>query len=172
MSAGDDSPPLIELGSVGAPYGVRGWIKVRSYTDPPERVFEKRRLQLVLRDRSETYQIESTGRSGGQLTAKLRGVDDRDQAKSLTGASIVVARDELPPRAAGDFYQTDLIGCDVVNRSGVRLGVVRCFIETPAHTIMVVQGQKEIWIPAVPQHLQRVDLKARRVVVNWDEPAE
>ena len=172
MSAGDDSPPLIELGSVGAPYGVRGWIKVRSYTDPPERVFEKRRLQLVLRGRSETYQIESTGRSGGQLTAKLRGVDDRDQAKSLTGASIVVARDELPPRAAGDFYRTDLIGCDVVNRSGVRLGVVRCFIETPAQPIMVVQGQKEIWIPAVPQHLQRVDLKARRVVVNWDEPAE
>ena len=171
MSAGDDSPPLIELGSVGAPYGVRGWIKVRSYTNPPERVFEKRRLQLVLRGRSETYQIESTGRSAGQLTAKLRGVDDRDQAKSLTGASIVVARAELPPRAAGDFYQTDLIGCEVVNRSGVRLGVVRCFIETPAHTIMVVQGQKEIWVPAVPQHLQRVDLKARRVVVNWDEPA-
>ncbi|HMD74008.1 MAG TPA: ribosome maturation factor RimM [Steroidobacteraceae bacterium] len=171
MSAGDDSPPLIELGSVGAPYGVRGWIKVRSYTEPPERVFEKRRLQLVLRGRSETYQIESTGRSGGQLTAKLRGVDDRDQARSLTGASIVVARDELPPRAAGDFYQTDLIGCEVVNRSGVRLGVVRCFIETPAHTIMVVQGQQEIWVPAVPQHLQRVDLKARRVVVNWDEPA-
>jgi len=171
LSAGDDSPPLIELGSVGAPYGVRGWIKVRSYTEPPERVFEKRRLQLVLRGRSETYQIESTGRSGGQLTAKLRGVDDRDQARSLTGASIVVARDELPPRAAGDFYQTDLIGCEVVNRSGVRLGVVRCFIETPAHTIMVVQGQQEIWVPAVPQHLQRVDLKARRVVVNWDEPA-
>ncbi len=172
MSAGDDAPRLIELGSVGAPHGVRGWIRIRSFTDPPERLFEKRRLQLVRRGNSETYQIESTGRSGGQLTAKQRGNDDRDQAKALTGASIVVARDELPERAAGDFYQTDLIGCEVVDRSGLRLGVVRCFVETPAHAIMVVQGQKEIWVPAVPQHLQRVDLKARRVVVNWDEPAE
>jgi 16S rRNA processing protein RimM len=171
MSAGDDSPPLIELGSVGAPFGVRGWIKVRSYTEPPERVFDKRRLQLVRRGNSETYQIESTGRSGGQLTAKLRGVDDRDQARALTGASIVVSRDELPERAPGDFYQTDLIGCEVVNRAGEHLGVVRYFVETPAHTMMVVHGQKEIWVPAVPQHLQRIDLKARRVVVNWDEPA-
>lgn len=172
MSAGDDSPQLVELGSVGAPFGVRGWIKVRSYTDPPERVFEKRRLRLVQRGGSETYQIESTGRSGGHLTAKLQGVDDRDQAKALTGASIVVPRDELPCRAPGDFYQTDLIGCEVVNRSGERLGVVRYFVETPAHTMMVVQGQKEIWVPAVPQHLQRVDLKARCIVVNWDESAD
>ncbi len=171
MSAGDESPPLIELGSIGAPFGVRGWIKVRSYTDPPERVFAKRCLQLVRRGRTETYQIESTGRSAGQLTAKLRGIDDRDLAKALTGASIVVPRDELPERAPGDFYRTDLIGCEVVNRRGERLGIVRCFVETPAHAMMVVQGGKEIWVPAVPQHLQRIDLKARRVVVNWDEPA-
>jgi 16S rRNA processing protein RimM len=124
-----------------------------------------------MRGKSETYLIESTGRSGGQLTAKLQGVNDRDQAKALTGASIVVPRDELPAQAEGDFYQADLIGCEVVDRAGVSLGTVRCFVETPAHPIMVVEGRKEIWVPAVPRHLQRIDLKARRVVVNWDEPA-
>jgi 16S rRNA processing protein RimM len=173
MSAGDTSPPLIELGSVGAPFGVRGWVKVRSFTDPPERVFEKRRLRLLRPGAAVVeFQIESTGRSAGLLTAKLRGVDDRDQARILTGAAIVVQRDELPPRDDKDFYQADLIGCDVINAEGRHLGVVRYFVDTPAHTVMVVQGEREVWVPAVPKHLQRVDLSARRVFVNWDVTAE
>jgi 16S rRNA processing protein RimM len=173
MSAGDVSPPLIELGSVGAPFGVRGWIKVRSFTDPPERVFGKRSLWLVHQATDAVeYQIESTGRSGGQLTAKLHGVDDRDQARSLTGSRIVVRRDELPPSDDRDFYQADLIGCDVMNHAGLHLGVLRYFVETPAHTMMVVQGDREFWVPAVPKHLQRVDLAARQVIVNWDVAAE
>jgi len=108
---GDDAPPLIELGAVGAPFGVRGWIKVRSYTDPPERLFDKRRLQLRRHGSTETYRIESTGRSGGQLTAKLVGVDDRDQAIALRGAAIVVPRSDLPEQASQDFYRADLVGC-------------------------------------------------------------
>jgi 16S rRNA processing protein RimM len=171
-STGVASPSLVELGSVGAPFGVRGWIKVRSYTDPPERVFEKRRLQLLRQGAPETYAIESTGRSGGQLTAKLVGVDDRDRATALRGAAIVVPRADLPDNRGQDFYRSDLIGCEVVNLAGRSLGLVDHFIETAAHALMVVRGEAEFWVPAVPQHLRRVDLGARRVVVDWDEPAE
>jgi 16S rRNA processing protein RimM len=168
---GEDSPSLVEMGCVGAPFGVRGWVKVRSYMDPPERVFEKRRLQLLRQGATETYAIESTGRSGGQLTAKLAGVDDRDRATALRGAAIVVPRADLPPSSAQDFYRSDLLGCEVVNVAGRRLGVVDHFIETSAHALMVVRGEAEFWVPAVPQHLRRVDLGLRRVVVDWDEPA-
>jgi ribosomal 30S subunit maturation factor RimM len=59
-----------------------------------------------------------------------------------------------------------------VNLAGVRLGVVAHFIEIPAHALMVVRGEREYWVPAVPQHLRRVDLRARRVVVDWDDPAD
>jgi 16S rRNA processing protein RimM len=169
---GEGTPSLVELGCVGAPFGVRGWVKVRSYMDPPERVFEKRRLQLLQHGTAETYKIESTGRSGGQLTAKLAGVDDRDRAAALRGAVIVVARADLPQSPRHDFYRGDLLGCEVVNVAGCRLGVVDHFIETPAHALMVVRGEAEFWIPAVPRHLRRVDLGSRRVVVDWDEPAE
>lgn len=169
---GEDSPPLVEVGSVGAPFGVRGWIKVRSFTDPPERVFEQRCLQLMQRGSPATYKIESTGRSGGRLTAKLAGVDDRDQARALTGAAIVVPRSELPAGDKREFYMADLVGCDVFNRDGRRLGLLSHFVETPAHTLMVVQGDREYWVPAVPRHLQRVDLPARQVFVNWDDAAE
>jgi len=169
---GDESSALIELGLVGAPFGVRGWVKLRSHTDPPERLLEHRSLQLGLGGTWRTYRLEASGRSGGRLTAKLAGIDDRDQAQALRGAQVCVPRSELPQRDDRDFYRADLLGCEVVNLAGVRLGVVQHFVETPAHALMVVRGAKEYWVPAVPQHLRRVDLQARQVVVDWADAAE
>ena len=168
----DESSALIELGLVGAPFGVRGWVKLRSHTDPPERLLEHRSLQLGLGGTWRTYKLEASGRSGGRLTAKLAGIDDRDQAQALRGARICVPRSELPQREDRDYYRADLIGCEVVNLAGVHLGIVQHFVETPAHALMVVRGTQEYWVPAVAQHLRRVDLQARRVTVDWNDAAE
>jgi 16S rRNA processing protein RimM len=171
MSMSGESSSLIELGVVGAPFGVRGWVKLRSFTDPPERLLKHRDVQLKVGGAWVAYRIEASGRSGGQLTAKLAGVDDRTQAQALRGAQVCVPRSELPQRDDKDFYRADLIGCEVVNLAGVRLGTVLHFIETPAQVLMVVRGDREHWVPAVPQHLRRVDLQARRVVVDWNDAA-
>jgi 16S rRNA processing protein RimM len=185
-----ESSSLIELGVVGAPFGVRGWVKLRSFTDPPDRLLQHRSVQLLVGGAWVAYKIEASGRSGGQLTAKLSGVNDRDQAGVLRGAQIGVPRAELPQRDDKDFYRADLIGCEVVNLAGRYLGKVQHFVETPAQVLMVVRGgaavpgegesrgdkestgAKEYWVPAVPQHLRRVDLTARRVLVDWDDAAE
>jgi len=163
----DESSALIQLGFVGAPFGVRGWIKLRSHTDPPERLLDHRHLVLGRGSVWHDYRIEASGRSGGALTVKLAGVEDRDQAQALRGAQVCVPRSELPQRADQDFYRADLIGCDVVNLQGTGLGKVQHFVETPAQVLMVVRGAHEYWIPAVPQHLRRVELQARRVIVDW-----
>jgi 16S rRNA processing protein RimM len=163
-----ESSALMQLGFVGAPFGVRGWIKLRSHTDPPERLLEHRSLRIGRGDAWQSYRIEASGRSGGALTVKLAGVEDRNQAQALRGAQICVPRSELPQRNDKDFYRADLIGCEVVNLDGIGLGVVQHFIESPAQVLMVVRGAQEFWIPAVPQHLRRVDLAARRVVVDWN----
>lgn len=168
---GGESSALIQLGFVGAPFGVRGWIKIRSHTDPPERLLEYRSLRIGLGSVWQKYAIEASGRSGGALTVKLAGVEDRDQAQALRGAQVCVPRSDLPPRDDKDFYRADLIGCEVVNLEGIGLGRVRHFIETPTQVLMVVRGSQEFWIPAVPQHLRRVDLQARRVVVDWSAGA-
>jgi 16S rRNA processing protein RimM len=165
----DDPSALIQLGFVGAPFGVRGWIKLRSHTDPPERLLEHRSLVLGQGGVWQNYRIEASGRSGGALTVKLAGVEDRDQAQALRGAQVCVPRSELPQRESRDFYRADLIGCEAVNLDGISLGKVQHFIESPAQVLMVVRGTREYWIPAVPQHLRRVDLPARRVVVDWSE---
>ncbi len=163
----DESSALIQLGIVGAPFGVRGWVKLRSHTDPPERLLEHRSVRIGRGADWVLYRIEASGRSGGALTVKLAGVEDRDQARALRGADVCVARSELPQRDAKDFYRADLIGCEVVDLQGTELGVVQHFIETPAQVLMVVRGEREFWIPAVARHLRRVDLQARRVVVDW-----
>jgi 16S rRNA processing protein RimM len=163
-----ESTSLIEIGVVGAPFGVRGWVKLRSFTDPPDRLLTHRSLKLHLRGAWRSYSVEASGRSGGQLTVKLAGVEDRNAAQALRGAPVAVLRSELPPRESKEFYRADLIGCEVVNLAGVRLGVVQHFVEIPAHALMVVRGEREFWVPAVPQHVRRVDLEARRVVVDWD----
>ena len=168
---GDESSALIQLGFVGAPFGVRGWVKLRSHTDPPERLLEHRSLRIGRGTVWQNYRIEDSGRSGGALTVKLMGVEDRDQAQALRGAEVCVLRSELPQRDDRDFYRADLIGCEVVNLEGIVLGQVLHFIETSAQVLMVVRGTQEFWIPAVPQHLRRVDLQARRVVVDWDAAA-
>jgi 16S rRNA processing protein RimM len=164
----DESSALIQLGFVGAPFGVRGWIKLRSHTEPPERLLDHRSLVLGQGSVWQNYRIEASGRSGGQLTVKLTGVEDRDQAQALRGSQVCVLRSELPQRDDKDFYRADLIGCGVVNLGGHELGIVQHFIETPAQVLMVVRGEQEHWIPAVPRHLRRVDLQARRVVVDWN----
>ncbi len=163
-----ESSALIQLGFVGAPFGVRGWVKLRSHTDPPERLLDHRILTIGHGSVRRDYRIESSGRSGGALTVKLSGVEDRDQAQALRRAQVCVLRSELPQRDDKDFYRADLIGCEVVNLEGEGLGTVLHFMETPAQVLMVVRGTHEFWIPAVPQHLRRVDLQARRVVVDWN----
>src|SRR5580692_13176539 len=101
----DESSALIQLGVVGAPFGVRGWVKLRSHTDPPERLLEHRNLQIGREGSWLTYRVEASGRSGGALTAKLSGVEDRDQAAALRGAQVSVPRSELAQRGAKDFYR-------------------------------------------------------------------
>jgi 16S rRNA processing protein RimM len=164
----DETSALIQLGFVGAPFGVRGWIKLRSHTDPPERLLEHRSLRIGQGSVWRSYRIEASGRSGGALTVKLAGIEDRDQAQALRGAQVCVPRSELPQRDDRDYYRADLIGCEVVNLEGIVLGQVLHFIETPAQVLMVVRGTQEFWIPAVPQHLRRVDLAQRRLVVDWN----
>ena len=169
---GGDSSTLIHVGFVGAPFGVRGWVKLRSHTSPPERLLEHGSLNVGRDGAWVEYRIEGRGRSGGVPTAKLAGIEDRDQAAALRGSHISVPRADLPPKDDKDFYRADLIGCEVVNLDGVGLGRVQHFVESAAQALMVVRGDREYWVPAVARYLRRVDLTERRVVVDWEAAAD
>jgi 16S rRNA processing protein RimM len=101
--------------------------------------------------------------------AQLEGVASREAAGALRGAEIGVPRESLPPLAQNEHYQADLVGLVVVNREGVALGALRDFVESGAHPIArVIDGNGvERLIPWVPQHVDRVDVAAHRIDVDW-----
>jgi len=153
---------------VGAPWGVKGWIHVDSYTDPPDGILEYRQwtLRLGSGERITRGLIEGHPHSD-RIVARLEGVEDRDRAAALNGAVIEVARAELPPTGEREYYQADLLGLMVRNLDGAELGKVGYFLDTPTGPMMVVKGQREYWIPAVPKHLSKVDLAAGLILVDW-----
>ena len=169
----------IELGRIGAPFGLAGWVHVSSYTDPPEALLNYRAWRLRTTGAETRVATVAEARAhGARLVARLTDVEDRDAAAKLTGARIEVEREALPALPARQFYRADLIGLEVHNTEGRVLGTVAHFVDAPAGTVMVVQERRgegrgavrEHWVLADPTHLVQVDLSAGRVRVDW--PAE
>lgn len=167
----EDRPPRnVKLGRVLGAVGLRGGLKVHSYTDPPENLLEHKVWQLAdAAGQRAPYAVAEATFDGRWIRARLAGVEDRDAADLLRGRDIEVARSALPPTAAREYYRDDLVGLRVLTLSGAELGRVRHFIEAPAEPVMVVQGVREHWVPAVPQYLRRVDLERGEIVVDWPD---
>ena len=160
----------VELGRVGAPFGVRGWMHVDSYTDPPEGLLEY--PQWVLRVGSGdriTRTLAEGHPQGDRLVARLEGVEDRDAASALTGAVIEVQRARMPPPGKRQYYRADLIGLAVQNLEGAQLGRVAQFVDAPTGPVMVVRDTegKEHWVLATPQYLRKVEVDAGLIRVDW-----
>ena len=162
----------VELGRIGSPYGVLGWVHIQSFTDPPEGVLDYRIWDLRLGPGSQASHRLVEGRLQGRgVVARLEGVADRDAAALLRGALIEVRRSALPPPGKGEYYRTDLIGFVVRNQDGVELGKLDHFVDGTASPMMVVVGAEEYWIPAIPQYLRKVDLEGRSLSVDWPADA-
>lgn len=161
----------LTLGQIVGAHGVRGGLKVRSFTDPPEALLDSVEWSVVFPD-GRRLELELLGGSShrGQLRVALGTVQDRNAAEALVGAWVQVRRDLLPPLAEREYYRDDLLDFEVINLEGVRMGRVSHFVDLPAGAAMVVRGgAMEHWIPAAPSHLRRVELDNRQLVVDWPE---
>lgn len=159
----------VALGRLGGAWGVRGWLRVESFTDPADAVLDYRRWTLVQPGREPLEVTPREGRLQGQsLVVHLEGIDDRDAALALRGSTVTVPRSALPPAGEGEHYWTDLVGLEVVNVEGVSLGRIEGLFETGANDVMVVRGDRERLLPYVPdQVVLRVDVAAGRMEVDW-----
>ena len=169
-----NKPRAIEVGRLGAAHGVRGWLRVQSYTDPPQRLFEWSTWQLQAQSKDkigairEVKLLEARPQGNGWI-ARLQGVEERDAASRLTGQMILVEYEALPPTEGREHYRDDLVGFEVKNLDGVLLGAVDHYIDTPGNTVMVIQGEREHLVPVTREHLRSVDKDARSLVVDWPE---
>jgi len=149
---------LIEFGRVAGAYGVRGWLRV--VVDEPEILARQPLWRLA----GAEFEVQQTKIHSGTLLAKLQGIDNPEQAKTLKGKAVQIPR---PEAGEGRYYWSDLVGLQVVNGQGVVLGVVKQMSSNGAHDVMEVAGERTRLLPFVPAYVLRVDLRARRIEVDW-----
>jgi 16S rRNA processing protein RimM len=164
-----DTDRFIRLGEICGVYGIKGWVKLLSFTDPRGNLLQYPKWLLERGDRREPFAVEASREGGKILTAKLAGIDDREAAAALMGAGIVVPRESLPECAPGEYYWADLVGLSVQSRSGEHLGRVERLIATGANDVLVLDGDGGRMIPFVQGDVViDVDLAGGVIVVDWD----
>lgn len=161
----DDSQIIV--GRIVGIYGVRGWVKVVSHTDPRENILTYRPWRVRIKGQWRTMEADDGRIQGKGLVAHLQGYDDRDQARELVGSDVAILREQLPALQQGEYYWSDLIGLQVVTVDGVSLGRVDHMIETGANDVLAVHDDRERLIPYIPDVIKEVDLEAGVIRVDW-----
>jgi 16S rRNA processing protein RimM len=166
---------MIVLGRIVAPYGIRGWLKIKPFGDDPDAW--RTMQQWWLADQAESdawqaYSVETFRHHGGSWIVKLAGVDDRGGAEKLDGWYVGAPREAMPETVKDEYYWADLVGLAVMNEQGELLGKVDSLVETGAHQVLLVKGSengepRERLLPFVSQVVKEVDVAGGRICVDW-----
>lgn len=166
----------IVVGKLGASYGIKGWLKVFSYTEESESIFSYQPWLVKVKGEWKEFRVESWKRHGQGMVAKLEGLNVREDAQMLTNAEVAIQSDKLPALSDEEFYWRELFGMTVVTTEGYDLGKVTDILETGSNDVLVVKanlkdafGQKERLIPFLDEQvIKSIDRTAQRIEVDWD----
>jgi len=173
IHSGDTSETLVTLGVINGVYGVKGWVKVYSFTSPIENILNFKTWQLCKKNQNKVVRLEGGKRHGKGIIAKLAGYDDRSEVEVLLKSEIRIARGLLPELPKGEYYWSDLKGLQVTNMANVNFGKVDHLFETGANDVMVVIGDKERLIPFVQDiYIKDINLQEKTMLVDWPEDFE
>lgn len=179
LDAAEMPADAVEVGRILDAWGIQGWFKVLPYSANPEALFSSKQWFLLPSEIGQkTFSgvaklaIKEAKVHSDTVVASARAVDDRNAAEALRGSRIFVARSSFPSTDEDEYYWVDLIGLAVVNREGAELGAVKELLSTGAQTVLVIQYQQEgkvqeRMIPFVSIYIDKVDLSARRILVDW-----
>lgn len=159
----------VTLGRLGSPFGVKGWLRVQSYTRPPEQIFAYPLWHIGGGGQWTHMRLEEVQTQGKGWIVRLAGIMDRDAAVALSGTTVAIPRADLPPPEDGTYYWMDLIGLRVIALDGLELGRVASLMETGANDVLIVEGAEERLIPFIqPDVVRRIDLDQNLIEVDWD----
>jgi len=161
----------VVLGRVAGVFGVRGQLKIESWTDPREAIFDYPEWRIAPPGSPEEQLLQHReGRSQGKgLVVRLPGIESPEQGREWVGAEIRVLREQLPETAPGEYYWTDLEDLQVETTDGLSLGRVSHLVSTGSNDVLVVVGDRERLIPFLqPDTVRSVDIAAGRLIVDWD----
>jgi len=156
------------MGRVMAPWGVKGALKIEPFGSGSGSLCKYSAWWVGKPGKLSEVAVAECRAHGAYLVARFRGCDSPEKAGAYRGAEVALKRGDLPEPAEHEFYQVDLIGLEVVNERGERLGRVAGFITTGANDVMRVAHESgERLLPATAEVIRRVDLAAGTVEVDW-----
>ncbi|HUW98856.1 MAG TPA: ribosome maturation factor RimM [Acidiferrobacter sp.] len=159
----------IEVGRVIGAYGIKGWLRVASYTADSEAVLAYRPWRFRWKNGAVEVPTLLEARVHGKgLVVHLAECTDRDVAETWAGVVIEVPAVALPPLDTGEYYWGQLVGLVVETTDGVSLGTVSELLATGANDVLVVQGERERLIPYIADVVRGVETEQGRIVVAWD----
>lgn len=162
--------PLICVGALAGAFGVKGEVRLKSFTATPEDIADY--APLTSEDGLHSFDVTLTGQTSGALTARLSGVDTKEQADALRGTQLYVPRTRLPGLPDDEFYHADLIGLEVVDTGGTTLGLVRAVLNHGATDLLEIHspGRSEtVLLPFTREVVPTVDLAAGRIIADPPE---
>jgi 16S rRNA processing protein RimM len=155
------------MGRIVAPYAIKGWIKLQTFTEHLDGLLGYPVWHLGREGNWREYRLLDGKVHGQTLLASLEGVNDRDASEALQGMEVAVLRNEMPEADEDEYYWDELVGLAVANIQGEALGRVVGLLETGAHDVLQVQGERMRLIPFVEAYIQSVDVAAGTIVVDW-----
>ncbi|WP_373976467.1 ribosome maturation factor RimM [Chitinibacter sp. SCUT-21] len=159
---------LVVMGYISGAFGIQGWVSLIADTQYADSLLDYKTWWLGKNGQWKSYQVADAHVQPKKLGAKLQGVNDRDVAFSLKGCEIAVPRSEMPELEEDEYYWADLIGLEVLNSQGERLGVIEKLFETGANDVIVVKdGDVERLVPFVGHVVLDVNLETRVMRVDW-----
>ncbi len=157
------------VGKISGVYGIKGWVKVHSYTGDRENILKYSPWRLQKDKQLKILNVITGRKQGKTIVVSLEGIENRNDAELLAGWDVFIGSEQLPKIEHGEYYWADLVGLKVVTTDGIDLGVVDYLIETGANDVFVVAGDKERLIPFLQQQtIIKIDLEEGLMIVDWD----
>ena len=164
-----DNNKQIIIGRIGSVYGLKGWLKIISFTEPVENIFSYQPWQLFIHHQWQPVSVKNFNKQGTQLIALLDICTNREDTRQYTGLDISIFRQQLPTLSNNEYYWSDLEGLKVVNKEGYLLGTVDHLFATGSNDVLVVIGNKKYLIPyLLNQFILHIDLNNQTMLVDWD----
>lgn len=167
----DTDTKLIHVGEISGVFGVKGWVKIFSLTEPRENILNYSPWILKKGDEVKEVSLVDGRKQGKSVVAHIKGVSDRDIAATYAGWEILINKTQLPKSKGDEYYWADLVGLSVETELGVNLGKVDHLIETGANDVLVIvdEEKEERLIPFLQgQVVKEIRLDAGTMVVDWD----
>ncbi len=161
----------VVIGEIAGAYGIKGWLKLKSWTQPLDQIFNYQPWLLSKGEDAEKREcsVLDYRQHSGQFVISLDGITNRDEAARINRQRIEVPKDRLPGLPKNEYYWADLIGMQVLNLAGDDFGTVSNLLETGANDVLVIDGGRQRLIPFVKgQVVTSVDQAAARITVDWD----